>query len=86
MDVDLVVKRIVRTMVARDHERKEFGVIVMAEGLAEMLPQSYLAGIPRDEHGHISISHVNLGRMFSKLVSLGGINDDGGVAGVCVVV
>jgi 6-phosphofructokinase 1 len=28
----------------------------------------YLKGIPRDEHGHISISHVNLGRMFAKLV------------------
>jgi 6-phosphofructokinase 1 len=56
-------------MVARDEEKKEYGVIVMAEGLAELLPQEYLAGIPRDEHGHISISHVNLGRMFSKLVS-----------------
>jgi 6-phosphofructokinase 1 len=42
---------------------------VMAEGLAEKLPMKYLEGIPRDEHGHISISHVNLGRMFAKLVS-----------------
>ena len=41
----------------------------MAEGLAELLPMKYLEGIPRDEHDHISISHVNLGRMFSKLVS-----------------
>jgi 6-phosphofructokinase 1 len=69
MDVELVVRRIVKTMLARDDEKKEFGVIVMAEGLAEFLPQKYLEGIPRDEHGHISISHVNLGRMFSKLVS-----------------
>ncbi len=36
----------------------------MAEGLAEFLPMKYLEGIPRDDHGHISISHVNLGRMF----------------------
>ena len=69
MDVDRVVARIVKTMTARDDERKEFGVIVMAEGLAELLPMKYLEGIPRDDHGHISISHVNLGRMFSKLVS-----------------
>ena len=69
MDVDRVVGRIVKTMVAREEEGKQFGVIVMAEGLAEMLPQKYLEGIPRDEHNHISISHVNLGRMFSKLVS-----------------
>lgn len=69
MDVDRVVSRIVKTMLARDDEKKEFGVIVMAEGLAELLPMKYLEGIPRDDHGHISISHVNLGRMFARLVS-----------------
>jgi ATP-dependent phosphofructokinase / diphosphate-dependent phosphofructokinase len=69
MDVDRVVNRIVKTMLARDSEGKEFGVIVMAEGLAELLPMKYLEGIPRDDHGHISISHVNLGRMFSRLVA-----------------
>jgi 6-phosphofructokinase 1 len=68
MDVDRVVNRIVKTMTARDAEGKHFGVIVLAEGLAELLPMKYLKGIPRDEHGHISISHVNLGRMFAKLV------------------
>ncbi|MCI0359979.1 MAG: hypothetical protein L0211_15990, partial [Planctomycetaceae bacterium] len=69
MDVDRVVNRIVKTMTARDAEGKHFGVIVLAEGMAELLPMRYLKGIPRDEHGHISISHVNLGRMFAKLVS-----------------
>jgi ATP-dependent phosphofructokinase / diphosphate-dependent phosphofructokinase len=69
MDVERVVGRIVKTMTARDAEGKHFGVIVLAEGLAELLPMKYLKGIPRDEHGHISISHVNLGRMFAKLVS-----------------
>jgi len=68
MDVDRVVSRIVKTMLARDAEGKEFGVIVMAEGLAEYLPSKYLEGIPRDDHNHISISHVNLGRMFARLV------------------
>jgi len=61
--------RIVKTMVAREDEGKQFGVIVMAEGLAELLPQKYLEGIPRDEHNHISISHVNLGRMFSGILA-----------------
>jgi len=69
MDVDRVIGRIVKTMTARDAEGKPFGVIVLAEGLAELLPMKYLKGIPRDEHGHISISHVNLGRMFARLVS-----------------
>ncbi|MBM3998284.1 MAG: 6-phosphofructokinase [Planctomycetes bacterium] len=68
MDVERVVRRIVKTMLAREDERKEFGVIVIAEGLAEFLPSNYLAGIPRDEHDHISISHVNLARLFAKLV------------------
>jgi len=69
MNVERVVDRIVSTMLAREAEGKPFGVIVMAEGLAELLPAKYLEGIPRDEHGHISISQVELGRMFAGLVS-----------------
>ena len=69
MNIDRVVERIVKTMTARDAEGKHFGVIVLAEGLAEYLPHTYLGGIPRDDHGHISISQVNLGRMFAQLVA-----------------
>jgi 6-phosphofructokinase 1 len=70
MDIDEVVGRIVKTMrVREEQEGKQYGVIVMAEGLAEYLPAKALEGIPRDDHGHISISHVQLGRMFAKLVS-----------------
>jgi len=69
MKVDEVVRRLVATMRARDNEKKEFGVIVMAEGLAEFLPMSYLEGIPRDDHGHISVSQVNLGRTFARMIS-----------------
>lgn len=68
MDVDEVIRRIVRTMLAREREGKEFGVIVVAEGLAELLPHKFLAGVPRDDHGHIAISQLNLGRTLSKLV------------------
>jgi 6-phosphofructokinase 1 len=53
----------------REKEGKQFGVIVMAEGLAEMLPMAYLEGIPRDDHGHISITHINLYQMFSRLIA-----------------
>lgn len=70
MKIEQVVKRIVATMrVREDTEHKEFGVIVLAEGLAEYLPDSFLEGIGRDEHGHISISKVRLGAIFSKLVA-----------------
>ncbi|HEY5313390.1 MAG TPA: 6-phosphofructokinase [Pirellulales bacterium] len=69
MKVEEVVKRVVRTMRVREEEEgKEYGVIVMAEGLAEYLPRKYLEGIPRDEHGHIAITQVNFGRTFARMV------------------
>jgi 6-phosphofructokinase len=70
MNVEKVVERIVRMMRVREERHgKSYGVIVMAEGLAEMLPTRMLAGVPRDDHGHISVAHVNLGKMFADLVS-----------------
>jgi 6-phosphofructokinase 1 len=69
MDMDKVIKRIVLTMTARENEDKEYGVIVIAEGLAEMLPEKYLAGVGRDEHGHISIAAVNLHDIFGDLIA-----------------
>ena len=69
MNIDEVIPRIVATMTAREREGKEYGVIVIAEGLAEFLPSSYLEGVGRDEHGHINISAVNLHDIFAKLIS-----------------
>jgi 6-phosphofructokinase 1 len=70
MNVEEVVKRIVATMRVREEsEGKEFGVIVLAEGMAEYLPMNYLHGVSRDEHGHIAISQLNLSRLFSRLVA-----------------
>jgi 6-phosphofructokinase 1 len=69
MDVEKVIKRIVLTMTTREREGKEYGVIVIAEGLAELLPEKYLQGIGRDEHGHISVAAVNLHDIFSDLIS-----------------
>lgn len=69
MNVDRLVGYIVKAMLVREREGKDFGVIVIAEGLAELLPSKHLEGVPRDDHGHISISDISLGRMFSKLVS-----------------
>ncbi len=68
MNINEVVRRIVATMTTREREGKEYGVIVMAEGLAEFLPMSHLEGITRDDHGHINISAVNLNSLFTKLI------------------
>jgi 6-phosphofructokinase 1 len=69
MNVEKVIQRIVLTMLTREREGKEYGVIVIAEGLAELLPEEYLKGIGRDEHGHISIAAVNLHDIFSELIA-----------------
>lgn len=69
MDIDNVVKRIVLTMTTREREGKEYGIIVVAEGLAELLPEKYLHGIGRDPHGHIAVADVDLHDILKQLVS-----------------
>lgn len=70
MNLQEIVRRIVATMRVREEtEHKEFGVIVIAEGLAEYLPSRFLEGVGRDEHQHIAISQVELGRLFAKLTA-----------------
>jgi ATP-dependent phosphofructokinase / diphosphate-dependent phosphofructokinase len=69
MNVDALVKRIVKMMRVREEkEGKQYGVLVLAEGLAEYLPAEYLKDIPRDEHKHISIVQVNLNRRFARYI------------------
>ena len=55
-------------MQAREADGKEFGVIVIAEGLGQYLPASYLEGIKFDDHGHISLAQTNLARTMVKAV------------------
>jgi 6-phosphofructokinase 1 len=71
MDHELFVNRLVNTIRVRENHGRGFGVIVMAEGLAELLPAKYLVGIKRDDHGHIKVSEVDLYRKVSRWVSAG---------------
>ena len=68
MQLDKVVGLLVETMTARANVGKTYGVIALAEGLAEFLPGSMLQGIKRDDHGHIAIADVQFGRRFAKLL------------------
>ena len=79
MEMDRVSERIVKTMLAREAEGKSYGVIVMAEGLAEYLPFSYVEGVSRDDHGHINISQVNLYAIMSKAVAAKYTEKTGGI-------
>ena len=36
--------------------------------MCNIVPITYLEGIPRDDHGHIAIAEINLGQLFAKLV------------------
>jgi 6-phosphofructokinase len=68
MDVPKLVDVIIRAMLAREALGKEFGVIVLAEGLGSFLPADYLEGMKFDEHGHISLGQTNLSRIMVKAV------------------
>jgi 6-phosphofructokinase 1 len=68
--MDALVDKIVKLMIKREEiEKKGYGTIVLAEGLAEALPQSYINGLPRDEHGHISIGKLDIGTLVAQVVS-----------------
>ena len=69
MAMDRVVDRMVDMMLAREREGREYGTIVIAEGMAEYLPAKHLEGISRDDHGHINISSINLSAMVSNLLA-----------------
>jgi 6-phosphofructokinase 1 len=71
MALGAVVERIVDTMVAREKEGKPFGVVVLAEGLAELLPEERLREVGRDEHGHVAVGQLALARVFERLVADG---------------
>lgn len=69
MNFEKVIDRIIRVMLRREQHGLPYGVIVVAEGLAEYLPFKYLEEIPRDDHGHIAISSIDIGKMLAKLVA-----------------
>ncbi|MGV3484255.1 MAG: 6-phosphofructokinase [Planctomycetaceae bacterium] len=66
--IDKFIDRMVDMMVAREREGKQYGTIVVAEGLAEYLPAKALEGISRDDHGHINISAIHLASKLSTML------------------
>ena len=63
-----LVDRIVDLIVAREKRHKHYGTVVLAEGLAEMLPESAIANLPLDEHGHLPLGRFDLGKLVAQLV------------------
>lgn len=69
LSLDALVDRIVDMMIAREKRGKHYGTVVLAEGLAEMLPESQIKDLPRDEHGHLSLGRMDLGKLVAMLVT-----------------
>ncbi len=68
LSVTALVDQIVDLMIERERREQFYGTIVLAEGLAELLPENSLVGMPRDEHGHIRLSSFDLAKMVSDRV------------------
>ena len=78
INLEAVVDRIVRTVIARIHEGKPYGVIVMAEGLAEYLPLHEIEKcVSRDEYvylepdafGHFPVSQLKFSGRVGRRVA-----------------
>jgi ATP-dependent phosphofructokinase / diphosphate-dependent phosphofructokinase len=69
LDIDALADRIVDLILVREQRGKHYGTIVLAEGLAEMLPQALLRDVARDEHGHISLGKIDIGKLVAKIAS-----------------
>jgi 6-phosphofructokinase 1 len=65
IELDALTDHIVDLFVTREKSGKRYGVVVLAEGLAELLPDAVIADAPRDPYGNISFSNVDLGRMIA---------------------
>jgi len=69
LSLDALVDRIVDLIIAREKRGKYYGTVVLAEGLAEMLPETQIANLPLDEHGHLPLGRFDLGKLVAQLVS-----------------
>jgi 6-phosphofructokinase 1 len=62
LNMTALADKIVDHIVVREtRDRKPYGTVVIAEGLAEYLAPELLENVGRDEHGHISLGKLDLG-------------------------
>lgn len=67
LSLDRLADRVVDLIMAREKRGKRYGTVVLAEGLAELLPHAQLRDIARDEHGHISLGRIDLGKLVATM-------------------
>ena len=67
-----LVDAVIGSMIKRFESGRTDGVIVLAEGLIEIIDQNDLGGlehVERDEHGHLRLSEVDLGDLLRREVT-----------------
>lgn len=69
LSLNALTDHIVDLILTRERRGKYYGTVVLAEGLAELLSESQLKDLPRDDHGHISLGRMDLGKLVAELVS-----------------
>lgn len=69
LSLDALAERVVDLIVQRESRGKLYGTVVLAEGLTELLPDETTRGLPRDEHGHISLGKIDLGKLVAQRVA-----------------
>jgi 6-phosphofructokinase 1 len=69
LSLEALVDRIVDVILAREKRGKHYGTVVLAEGLAELLPPDQIKDLPRDEHGHLTLARLDLGKHVAILVA-----------------
>ncbi len=69
LSLDALVERIVDLIITRERRGKHYGTVVLAEGLSEMLPDSQIKDLPRDEHGHLSLARIDIGKLVAERVT-----------------
>ena len=66
LDLDALCDRIIQLIETRANAGKRYGVVVLAEGLVELLPPDTVAHLPRDQHGMISLGKLNIGKLVAE--------------------
>jgi 6-phosphofructokinase len=69
LDLDQLSELLVELIAARAARGKRYGVVLLAEGLAELLPTKVLEGVGRDAYGHVSFGTFDLSRQVSARAS-----------------
>ncbi len=67
MDLEKMAEKIVDTIIAREKNHKFYGIICLAEGLADKLPP-HLKPTEKDKHGNIIMGAAEVGRILKEAV------------------